>query len=247
MPFLRALIVAILLGNATMTPAHAGTVYAYWSYWQGDSGVWQYAQVGPATSPAIDGAVDGWRFTLGSDGKAARPSSAADFASICGGTAKPENGVRVAVIIDFGTASQSTPTTYCAVVETGLSRMSALGAVVDLRLKNGFICAINAVPEDGCGDVVIATSTPLPLASTSPAPATTTQPQHTGSAAPIGIAPATSESSSLAAAEPTAQTAGRPKGNRDQGSPLSTVITMILAGIALALALRNAKRQQAAR
>ena len=42
----RVFIVAILLGLVTMTPAHSDTVYAYWSYWQGDTGTWKYALVG---------------------------------------------------------------------------------------------------------------------------------------------------------------------------------------------------------
>lgn len=244
----RAFVVAILVGIVTMAPAHAETVYAYWSYWQGDTGTWKYALVGPATSPAVDGAVDGWRFTLGTDGKAAHPAPAPDFASICGTTEKPANAVRVAVIVDNGSATTTAPTSYCSVVETGLTRMSALGAVSDLRLNNGFICAINGIPESGCGDAVdVPTASAIASAAASP---------RRSSAAPSASASATSSEPREAAAEPSptvvaAEPAASPSSSaavdRDTGSPLSTIITMILAGITLALALRNARRQRDAR
>ncbi len=243
----QAFIVAVLLGLVTMTPAHADTVYAYWSYWQGDTGTWKYALVGPATSPAIDGAVDGWRFTLGSDGKAAQPAPAPDFASICGATAKPDNAVRVAVIVDNGSATTTSPTSYCSIVETGLTRMSALSAVAELRLNNGFICAVNGVPESGCGDAVEVPTAPA-LASAAATPrGTAAAPSSPARVMPS--APSTSTTSPspvVLAAEPSASPSTSRPVKRDTGSPLSTVITMILAGITLALALRNAKRQREA-
>ena len=244
----RAFIVAILLGLVTMTPAHSDTVYAYWSYWQGDTGTWKYALVGPATSPAIDGAVDGWRFTLGSDGKATRPVLAPDFASICGATAKPDNAVRVAVIVDNGSATTAVPTSYCSVVETGLTRMSALGAVAELRLNNGFICGVNGVPESGCGDAVDVPISPA-VASASVTPTrTATAPSASASTVSLGPIESTTDTApTVASAEPSASPSPSVPADRDTGSPLSTIITMILAAITMALALRNARRQRESR
>lgn len=258
----RAFIVAILLGIVTVTPAHADTVYAYWSYWQGDTGTWKYATTGPATAPAVDGAVDGWRFTLGSDGRAAHPEPAADFASVCGSTPKPSGSVRVAILIDYGTAADIPPVAACAVVESGLSRASALSAVATLRFNNGFICGINDIPQTGCGDAV---ASPAPnasaRASVSPRASATPSRTRTGSLRPTTSARAvpTAETATAAAAavgsslptiapssDATPTTAKSNVGDAPS-SPLATVVTMLLAGVVLALALRNARRQRGSR
>jgi len=257
----RALIVAVLSGIATMAPARADTVYAYWSYWQGDSGAWKYATTGPATANAVDGAVDGWRFTLGSVGRAAHPAPAADFESVCGSTARQSGSVRVAIIIDYGAAATAAPAAQCAVIAAGLSRASALSAVAELRFNNGFICGINNIPERGCGEAVTAPSpsatatawttapartspaaTPSPTPTETPrtTPSAATSPASTGTPS-VAVTPAPVRSGSAPAAVSETSLGAQP------GSPLATVVTMVLAGIVLALALRNAKRQRAAR
>jgi hypothetical protein len=252
---LRALVVAVLLGIATTAPAQAGTVYAYWSYWQGDTGTWKYATTGPATAPAVDGAVDGWRFTLGSSGHADQPTPAPDFNAICGTTVKLEGSVRVALVIDYGIAADAVPITHCAVVDAGLSRASALSAVASLRLNDGFICAINDIPRTGCGDAVAA---PSASASASTSPTTTPTPSGTPKQASTGTpvaptdsassTPVASASASATAPSTPASTGPAPSApSDDPGSPLATIVTVILGGVALALALRNARRQQESR
>ena len=163
-------------------------------------------------------------------------------------TAKPDNAVRVAVIVDNGSATTTAPTSYCSVVETGLTRMSALGAVTDLRLNNGFICAVNGVPESGCGDAVQVPLTPA-VASPSAKPSRTATATSSSASAvsPEPIASTTDTAATVTAAEPSASPSPSVPADRDTGSPLSTIITMILAGITLALALRNARRQQESR
>ena len=259
-----ALVVAILAGIATTTPARAESVYAYWSYWQGDAGNWKYAVTGPATSAAIDGAVDGWRFTLGSDGKAARPSLAADFQAICGSIEKTSGKARIAIIIDYGTAADVPAVAICSVIPAGLSRASALGAVATLRLNNGFICGINAMPETGCGDAVAAPSggaspSPMSTPESSPSANTSKRPMaaQTEAAPTAGDSPsALSEASTppatasatAAGPQPTETPAARATTPSDAeptpNSPIATIVSMVLAGIVLALALRNAKRQR---
>ncbi len=153
----RMVIVAALLSVAAMPSAHAATAYAYWSYWQADGSTWKYANVGPALSPAVDGAVDAWRFTVSSESRASKPTTLPDFAAVCGGTAKATGKARVAIYIEYGVGGPATRSA-CAVVDDGLTRMSALGSVSALRLNNGFICAIDAFPATGCGDAVPDTS-----------------------------------------------------------------------------------------
>lgn len=149
---LASVIAATLIGVAAMPGAHASTAYAYWSYWQADGVAWKYARVGPALAPALDGAVDGWRFTVSAEDRAQTPSAAPDFHAVCGGTAKVAGKARIALVIEYGKDGPA-PRTACAVVDEGLSRMSALGSVATLRLHNGFICAIDEYPRTGCGDV----------------------------------------------------------------------------------------------
>lgn len=257
----RAIIVAVLMGIAAMTPVHADTVYAYWSYWQGDTGVWKYATTGPATAPALDGAIDGWRFTLGSDGRAAHPAPAVDFEAVCGNTAKSTGMVRVAIIIDYGSAADLAPVAQCAVVESGLSRASALSAVASLRFNNGFICGINDIPMTGCGDAVTVPTTPTPsatpsLAETPRATATASDPpaphMSTSAMSPTPTSGGTrwaTAAPTTTASDPTPMPSDR---NSEasvgtQGSPIATVVTVLLAGIVLALALRSARRNRGSR
>lgn len=149
---LASVLIATLAGVAAMPGAHASTAYAYWSYWQADGVTWKYARVGPALAPALDGTVDGWRFTVSTEDRAQAPSLAPDFHAVCGATTKVAGKARIALVIEYGKDGPA-PRTACAVVDEGLSRMSALGSVAALRLHDGFICAIDEYPRTGCGEV----------------------------------------------------------------------------------------------
>ncbi len=199
MRILRTALAAALLSVAAAPSAEAATSYAYWSYWQAHGNTWAYANVGPATSPAVDGAVDAWRFTVSSESRASRPSSPPDFARVCGTTAKQPGHARIAISIEYGNGGPA-PRSACAVVEDGLSRMSALGSISSLRLHDGFICAIDSFPASGCGDAVSNTATAGPTSS-------------------------------------------RP-GSTDSNSPIPTLLTLVLGGVAVALAMRSARIQR---
>jgi hypothetical protein len=59
--------------------------YIYWSYWQGSSGQWQYANSG-ATATVQNGDVEGWRFENPgrADPNDPPPAAAPAYAAICG-------------------------------------------------------------------------------------------------------------------------------------------------------------------
>ena len=68
-----------------------GSTYAYWSYWDGRSGRWVFARIGPASRRMTDGAMEGWRFqqegSLESSGNP--PRYAPDRNGICPPPAPP--------------------------------------------------------------------------------------------------------------------------------------------------------------
>lgn len=257
MKSIRVLITALLLSSAVITPASAENAYRYWSYWQADNATWQYAKLGPAMMKATDGGVDGWRYGVGTVQSANPPAIRGDFDTICGDTSAPPDRVRVAVVIDYGSeAGAPAPRAACAVISKGLTRASALAAVAPLRLDQGFVCGIDGYPASGCGESVDASQAtatpkgttravaPAEPASTAEAPSDTT---GADTAAPTPAA--ATEAPASAAAADVAPTASSPSTapNTTENSLLPTVVTMVLALIALLVALRNAKLQQAAR
>ncbi|MEV5100069.1 SCO2322 family protein [Streptomyces rochei] len=158
---LLVLAVFALIGTAGQAQA-AG--YRYWSFWDRDGGTWVYATQGPSLARPSDGDVQGFRFAVSADSQdAARPRGAADFASICAKTPAKEGTKRVALVLDFGTASDApsgeTPPaarTACAQVSPDATTADALAAVADpLRYDNSaLLCAIAGYPKAGCGEQV---------------------------------------------------------------------------------------------
>ncbi|MFF9796820.1 SCO2322 family protein [Streptomyces rochei] len=151
----------MLIGTAGQAQA-AG--YRYWSFWDRDGGTWVYATQGPSLARPSDGDVQGFRFAVSADSQdAARPRGTADFASICAKTPAKEGTKRVALVLDFGTASDApsgeTPPaarTACAQVSPDATTADALAAVADpLRYDNSaLLCAIAGYPKAGCGEQV---------------------------------------------------------------------------------------------
>ncbi|MFJ8652385.1 SCO2322 family protein [Streptomyces rochei] len=151
----------MLIGTAGQAQA-AG--YRYWSFWDRDGGTWVYATQGPSLARPSDGDVQGFRFAVSADSQdAARPRGTADFASICAKTPAKEGTKRVALVLDFGTASDApsgeTPPaarTACAQVSPDATTADALAAVADpLRYDNSaLLCAIAGYPKSGCGEQV---------------------------------------------------------------------------------------------
>ncbi|WMC86148.1 SCO2322 family protein [Streptomyces rochei] len=151
----------MLIGTAGQAQA-AG--YRYWSFWDRDGDTWVYATQGPSLARPSDGDVQGFRFAVSADSQdAARPRGTADFASICAKTQAKEGTKRVALVLDFGTASDApsgeTPPaarTACAQVSPDATTADALAAVADpLRYDNSaLLCAIAGYPKSGCGEQV---------------------------------------------------------------------------------------------
>ncbi|MDH6110259.1 hypothetical protein P3T36_004809 [Kitasatospora sp. MAP12-15] len=164
---LTTVLTAVLLCLLAAAPAGAASSYRYWSFWQQSSGSWSYQQQGAAVHIPADGSVDGWRFTLSTDGgkDTERPRSAPDFAASCANTPAQRGKKRVAVLLDFGTpadsSSAATPPaarSACAVLDPTASSADALAAVAPpLRYDtSGLICAIAGYPSAGCGEVAAA-------------------------------------------------------------------------------------------
>ncbi|MFL9653359.1 SCO2322 family protein [Streptomyces sp. PB17] len=151
----------LLIGTAGQAQA-AG--YRYWSFWDRDGGTWVYATQGPSLARPSDGDVQGFRFAVSEDsGDAVQPRGTADFASICAKTPAEEGRKRVALVLDFGTASDApsgetppAPRTACARVSPDATTADALAAVADpLRYNtNALLCAIAGYPKTGCGEQV---------------------------------------------------------------------------------------------
>ncbi|MFE0799061.1 SCO2322 family protein [Streptomyces sp. NPDC058812] len=151
----------LLIGSAGQAQA-AG--YRYWSFWDRDGDRWVYATQGPSLVRPSDGDVQGFRFAVSENsGDAAQPRGAADFASICAKTPAEDGSKRVALVLDFGTASDApsgenppAPRTACAQVSPDATTADALAAVADpLRYNtNALLCGIAGYPESGCGEQV---------------------------------------------------------------------------------------------
>ncbi|CDR10308.1 secreted protein [Streptomyces iranensis] len=161
-----ALPVVALFPMLGAAPAQAADGYRYWSFWQrgGDGGSWSYATQGPSSARPGDGDMIGFRFAVSEDSDdATRPRGMADFAAACADTPATDGTKRVAVVIDFGTATDApdrrtppAPRTECARVGEDASAGEALAAVAKpLRYNSAaLLCAVSGYPETGCGDKV---------------------------------------------------------------------------------------------
>lgn len=159
----RLLLTFVALTFSVAPTAHAESVYRYWSYWQGDAGGWQFAQVGVGSVPVADGQVQGWRFITSSstEESALTPRVNPDFTAVCADVAATAGKSRVAVIIDYGDPADypgetapSAPTAECVLADTGISSAVLLSEYAQIRANNGFVCGINGRPASGCGEAV---------------------------------------------------------------------------------------------
>ena len=142
--------------------------YRYWSFWTTSSGNWTYAKLGPASIPAVTGAVEGWRFEYNGTGNPndTPPAIAPNFQAICPGVSTSSSASTTSTTSSTTTTQpvviQSSPTTAVAPTTT-----TALGKT--------------------------ATSVVSPTSNSS---TTTTQPSTT-STTTSEVAPATSTTSSI--------------------------------------------------
>lgn len=226
---LRAILVAVLVATTTLVsglmsgfaaaPAQAVS-YRYWTLWWGDNtGVphqgWRFASSGASGLRVNDQAVLGWRFATSGVSGASRPRFAAAYADVCpSAPAAPEGQVRVAVAVDFGTASDWPPgerppltdrvLTRCVTVPVGSLASAAMSAAdLPLRDQRGLICGIGGFPATECAPML---DEPAPKASEpGPAKPTPDRPKRAAAPAPsrsITTAPRASARPSATSANP---------------------------------------------
>lgn len=240
-----ALAAAACLAVLAGVPAAAGTAHAagyrYWSFWEGGDGksaTWAYATQGPATLRPADGAVNGYRFAVSTDGADAdRPRQAPDFAAICAGTPAAPGTKRVALVVDFGVPADAPageappgPRTACARVAPDATAAEALAAVAaPLRYNSqALLCGISGYPRQGCGEQVDTAARP----SSPPDPA---------SSAPGATAGAGTTAGPGATAAPDGATASGGRGP-SLGLYAGAAAVVALGAAALVRARRHGRR-----
>jgi len=149
----------------------SGAAYRYWTYWSGAGSTWTFSQVGPASALPKDGSVEGWRFAIstGIRGEQAKPriDPASAFTQFCSGTQATPKTKRVAVVFDFGDASeapsgQQPPLArgVCTQLPLDAVGSSVLRAAADVRVEAGLICAIADYPVGECAPSTSASPSP---------------------------------------------------------------------------------------
>ena len=223
--------VAVVAAPAEAAPS----AYRYWSYWYAgpSASAWTYGPIGPAGHAVVDGGVEGWRFVVAAPNPSAPPprhAAASAFRDICGGTARPAGRVRVALVVDFGIASDAPPhesppagvTGTCVVVpegSRGLTVLSDPAAGYAPRIDGGLVCGLSGYPAHECG-VVVKTASPSPT----PSP-TRPKPTRSAAAPPPTRTPgpttssATSGSGGAGGATTTPTTSAEPTGSTGAATP----------------------------
>lgn len=156
--------VALSLGIAMTTPAHAESQFRYWSFWQSEGNEWSLASVGAGSVPVSQGAVQGWRFiTAGVNaGAELAPRIEPNFLQLCGDSADPKPGyVTMAIVIDYGTEADysdgtvpPSPRFTCVTVAGDSTSAMALAQVSTVRENAGFVCGLDQLPASGCGEAI---------------------------------------------------------------------------------------------
>ena len=191
---LRLLVAGFIATNLlSATAAHAESGYRYWSFWLNDANGWSLAQEGAGTVIPQDGDVQGWRFISAPDvaGPEYAPRSIATFDEVCGSTPAEDGKVRVAVVVDFGDASDYTSDvsipplqTTCEVISQGDPASLALSARHEVREEDGLVCAVNQLPASGCGETVDISPNQRAVTMAVPAAETTNPPAEEDDALP---------------------------------------------------------------
>ena len=171
-----AFVAALTLALAPLNAASAAdSQYRYWSFWQAENSTWSLAQVGMMSIPAEDGLVLGWRFVTSGVNASSdlAPRKPADFATLCAAAEEAAAGeVTIAIVIDYGDATDYADGTEpqearseCVSVEAGSPSSLALASMAEIRENAGFVCALDNLPAEGCGEEVTA---PLTLGAGAP-------------------------------------------------------------------------------
>lgn len=162
LPVSAALAVVGLLLLALLVPAPAQAAsYRYWGYFQLKGDGWQYAPKGPDQTKPADGAVEGWRFAVGTEGETRTPRVSVTFEDLCADTEAKDGEKRVGVVIDYGRAADQedgqeppAPAGHCAQVDSAATGAEVLADVAEVRTKDALVCAVDKVPTTGCGGEV---------------------------------------------------------------------------------------------
>jgi hypothetical protein len=159
-------IAAFLFAFIPVSSANAESAWRYWSYWQINGGVWEMAMTGAADVKAEDGQVQGWRYiTAGIDiSEEFAPRTKETFESICADVEAKDGIARIALVVDFGDASDysnqsdadSVPSTKTACVEINAGDPSSLilSSAFETREESGMVCGVVNLPSSGCGEEV---------------------------------------------------------------------------------------------
>lgn len=248
-PLLRALLALlapvlaatglVLLASA---PAHAEDGYRYWNYSHLQGEEWVFADTGPGDFTPEDGAVEGWRFgtSTASQGIFPRADLAEiSFDSVCEGTEVTDGEKRVAVLVDFGTEQDAAGATVpeaaaeCAVVPADANGAQVLESVVDVRQKDGLICALDGYPAQGCGEPVKDAEV-----SADEGPVSFTLPGAADTAADTAADDAADDTDG--AATDTAAS------DEEAGFPWALVAVLVVVALLVALAVPMYRRKQSA-
>ena len=162
-----AIILISTLPTLVAPSAHAAEKgWRYWGYFQAapNKTAWTAAMTGPTVDIA-DGSVEGWSFVFSSDDiPSVQPRVKPDFKSICKGMKSDKDTKRIAVVIDFGSASYAPKgekvrktITTCVRTAKESQGIDVLGQVTKIRAAgSGLICGLAGYPAKECG-VEIAT------------------------------------------------------------------------------------------
>lgn len=155
---LLALAVAFAALILPAAPASAADSYRFWGFFQQDAGKWAFATKGADQIVPADGAVDGWRLSVGDMTVTHAPRAALTFDTICAATPAQSGKKRVGVVLDFGRpadnetgATVPQPRAQCAVVDAKATSAAVLAAVAPVRAEKGMVCAVENTPAGGCG------------------------------------------------------------------------------------------------
>lgn len=170
---LAALALALVAALVLPTGAAHAAAYRYWGYYQLSGETWQFATKGPDQTSPADGAVEGWRFAIGTEDATRFPRAVPTFDAICGDAEAGSGEKRVAVVIDYGRSADNAdgteppaPVGRCAVVATAATGLEVLSKVAEVRSDKSLICGIDGFPASGCGDEVKTVSAAAKAADT---------------------------------------------------------------------------------
>jgi len=168
--------------------AHAATAYRYWAYYIAAGNSWQYSQRGPASEHPQDGEVQGWRFAIQADQSGELvPRTTPNFGALCASTPAQDGKIRVAIVLDFGVASDAPAgehppanvVTGCLRVTPGVTGLDVLNAAVGaskVRIGgSGLICGIDGYPSTECAPAVEIPKPSATQAKPAPTPTPTTK------------------------------------------------------------------------